>query len=314
MSGGQSLAQRVGPVGVWLSALAEVPAHAGQRAAGEIERLGYGALWIGESPAHKEAFTHAGLLLAGTRRLVVATGVATIWGRDAVATHSAAQTLGEAYPGRFVLGLGVSHGEAGRGLGHDRPLTALREYLDALDAHHYHGPVSDIAVPRVVAALRPRMQRLGRDRADGVHTFFVPPSHTAAVREQIGPDAFLAPEQAVVVDTHPDAARESARAHIATRLRLRNYVAHLQALGYRDEDLQGSGSDRLVDDLVAWGDPETVASRVRAHLEAGADHVAVHPLVGDPAAGGDGLAQLRELAPFLTTPSAGLDNPTADEE
>lgn len=298
MTRGRELAVRVGAVGVWLAALAEIPAAPARAAAREIERLGYGALWLGESPAHKEIFTNAGLVLAGTDRLVVATGIATIWGRDAVAADGAAQALGEAYPGRFVLGLGASHAEAGRGQGHDRPLTALREYLDVLDTRPYRGPVSDVPVPRVLAALRPRMQELGRDRADGVHTFFVPPSHTAAVRARIGPDAFLAPEQAVVVDPDPLVARGIARAHVATRLRLRNYVAHLEALGYGEADLAGSGSDRLVDDLVAWGDAATVATRVRAHLDAGADHVAVHPLTGsvdDPG----GLAALRALAPHL---------------
>jgi probable F420-dependent oxidoreductase len=286
---------RAGAIGVWLAALAELPAALAREAAREIERLGYGTLWIGESPAHKEIFTNVGLLLAGTDRLVVATGIATIWGRDAVAADGAAQALGEAYPGRFVLGLGASHAEARRGHGHDRPLTALREYLDVLDTRPYRGPVSEVPVPRVVAALRPRMQELGRDRADGVHTFFVPPSHTAAVRARIGPDVFLVPD--------PAAARDVARAHIATRLRLRNYVAHLEALGYGEADLAGSGSDRLVDDLVAWGDAATVAARVRAHLDAGADHVAVHPLTGSPVDPA-GLAALRALAPHLTTTAA----------
>ncbi|MGW6791576.1 TIGR03620 family F420-dependent LLM class oxidoreductase [Streptomyces chartreusis] len=305
MTGRQALATRIGPVGVWLAALAEVPATTATAAAQEIERLGYGALWIGESPFHKEIFTNAGLLLANTERLVVATGIASIWGRDAVATNGAARNLGEAYPGRFMLGLGTSHAEIGRGQGHDRPLTALREYLDVLDTAPYHGPVLETAVPRVLAALRPRMQELARDRADGVHTFFVPPSHTAQVRERIGPAAFLAPEQAVVVDPDPEVARDIARAHIATRLRLRNYVGHLKALGYPDADLEGSGSDRLVDDLVAWGDPDAVAARVRAHLDSGADHVAVHPLTADQPGPAALLAQLRALAPVLVTTAAG---------
>lgn len=299
MTGGRELAARVGPVGVWLAALAEISADQARDAARTIERLGYGALWIGESPAHKEVFTHAGLLLAATERLVVATGIATIWGRDAVAADCAAQTLGEAYPGRFVLGLGASHAEAGRGQGHDRPFTALREYLDVLDTRPYRGPVSEAMVPTVLAALRPRMQELGRDRADGVHTFFVPPSHTAAVRERLGTGAFLVPEQAVVVDPDPAVARGIARAHVASRLRLRNYVAHLEAIGYTQADLAGSGSDRMIDDLVAWGDADTVVARVRAHLDAGADHVAVHPLVGAAAGPAGLLSQLRQLAPNL---------------
>jgi probable F420-dependent oxidoreductase len=304
VTAGREVAALVGPTGVWLAALAELPAADALGVARDIEQLGYRALWIGESPAHKEVFTHAGLLLAGTDRLVVGTGIATIWGRDATATDAAAQTLGEAYPGRFVLGLGASHAEAGRGQGHHRPLTALREYLDTLDTHPYRGPVSDVAVPRVLAALRPRMQELARNRADGGLTFFVPPSHTAAMRDRIGPAAFLGVEQAVVVDPDPATARAIARAHVATRLRLRNYVAHLHALGYPESDLAGHGSDRLVDDLVAWGDAEAVGARLREHLAAGADHVAVHPLTAAADVSERILDQLRLLAPALVATPA----------
>ncbi|WP_275292270.1 TIGR03620 family F420-dependent LLM class oxidoreductase [Amycolatopsis sp. La24] len=278
----RELAARIGPVGVWLSVLAEVPAAEAAKAARVVEDLGYGALWIGESPAHKEIFTNAALLLSATTRLTVATGVATIWARDAVATEGAAQTLGEAFPGRFVLGLGASHAEAGRGSGHDRPLTALREYLDVLDSDRYQGPRPERAVPRVLAALRPRMQELARDRAAGMHSFFVPPAHTAAARERLGPEPLLVPEQAVVVDPDAVRAREVARKHIATRLALRNYVNHLRALGFGDADFADGGSDRLVDELVVCGDPRVVAARVREHLAAGADHVAIHPLTGTP--------------------------------
>ncbi|WNF01067.1 TIGR03620 family F420-dependent LLM class oxidoreductase [Streptomyces luomodiensis] len=300
MTAARELAARIGPVGVWPAVLGEVPAARAAAAAAEIEDLGYGALWIGESPAHKEVFTHSALLLGATSRITVATGVATIGARDATATDAAAQTLGEAFPDRFVLGLGAGHAEAGRGRGHDRPLTALREYLDALDTRPYRGPRPARPVPRVLAALRPRMQELARDRTSGAHSFFVPPSHTAAARERLGPDPLLAPEQAVVVDPDPGRARAIARAHVATRLALRNYVNHVRALGFGDDDLVGSGSDRLVDALVAWGDPETVAARVREHLDAGADHVAIHPLTAAPAQGlAPVLDQLRALTPAL---------------
>ncbi|ROS44518.1 TIGR03620 family F420-dependent LLM class oxidoreductase [Amycolatopsis thermoflava] len=305
MSSGRDLANRIGPAGVWLSVLGEVPAALGTSAAAAIEALGYGALWVGESPAHKEVFTHTALLLGATARITVATGIATIWARDAIAAGAAAHTLGEAFPGRFVLGLGASHAEAGRGRGHDRPRTALREYLDTLDAAPYRGPRPDLPVPRVLAALRPRMQELARDRAEGMHSFFVPPSHTATARERLGPGPLLAPEQAVVVDRDAGRARTIARAHVATRLALRNYVNHLRALGFTDDDLDGGGSDRLVDALIAWGGADTVAARVREHLDAGADHVAIHPLT----APGEGLApvlgQLRDLAPALSLPHGG---------
>ncbi|GAB3360072.1 TIGR03620 family F420-dependent LLM class oxidoreductase [Amycolatopsis echigonensis] len=280
---------------MWLSVLAEVPAAEAAKAARVVEDLGYGALWIGESPAHKEIFTNAALLLSATTRLTVATGVAAIWARDAVAAEGAAQTLGEAFPRRFVLGLGASHAEAGRGNGHDRPLTALREYLDVLDSDRYRGPRPDRAVPRVLAALRPRMQELARDRAAGMHSFFVPPAHTAAARERLGPEPLLVPEQAVVVDADAARAREVAREHVATRLVLRNYVNHLRALGFGDEDFADGGSDRLVDELVVCGAADQVAARVREHLAAGADHVAIHPLTRAPGVE-PVLDQLRALA------------------
>lgn len=299
MNPARELADRIGPVGIWLAALAEAPAVIGMAAAAEIEELGYGALWIGESPAHKEIFTHSALLLGATSHITVATGIATIWARDAAATNAAAQTLGEAHPGRFVLGLGASHAEAGRGQGHDRPLTAVRDYLDALDRTPYRGPHPTKTVPRVLAALRPRMQELARDRTSGVHSFFVPPTHTAVTRARLGPDPLLVPEQAVVVDPDPQRARAVAREHVATRLALRNYVNHVRALGFGDEDLACHGSDRLVDALVAWGDPATVAARIGEHLDAGADQVAIHPLTTH----GQGLSrvldQLRELTPAL---------------
>ncbi|WP_312867369.1 TIGR03620 family F420-dependent LLM class oxidoreductase [Amycolatopsis pithecellobii] len=302
MKQSRELAARIGPAGVWLSVLAEIPAAEAAKAARVVEDLGYGALWIGESPAHKEIFTNAALLLSATARLTVATGVATIWARDAVAAEGAAQTLGEAFPGRFVLGLGASHAEAGRGQGHDRPLTALRAYLDALDRDRYEGPRAEPPVPRVLAALRPRMQELARDRSAGMHSFFVPPAHTAAARERLGPEPLLVPEQAVVVDADAARARAIAREHIATRLALRNYVNHLRALGFDGEDFAGGGSDRLVDALVVCGDARLVAARVREHLAAGADHVAIHPLTRTPGVESV-LDQLRALAAEGGVPS-----------
>jgi probable F420-dependent oxidoreductase len=301
---------RLAPVGVWLNVLGTTPAREAVAAAREIERLGYGALWVGEAPGSKEAFTHAGLLLAGTARLMVATGIAAIGARDATATKAASLTLGEAYPGRFLLGLGVSHGELGRGYGHDTPLSMMRRYLEALAAEPYPGPLPGEPVPRVVAALRPRMQELARNRADGVHSFCVPPTHTAAARARLGPDKLLVPEQAVVVDADPARARETARAHVATRLVLRHYIAHLEALGFDADDFADSGSDRLVDTLVAQGDAATVAARVREHLDAGADQVAVHPLGPLDAT----LIQLGVLAaelPVRTVPHETRDEATA---
>ena len=299
----RQLAERLGPVGVWLNVLAEVPAAEAMAAAEQIERLGYGGLWVGESPTDKEVFTHAGLLLGATSRITIATAVATIWGRDAIAANAAALTLGEAYPGRFVLGIGASHREVDRGTGHDKPLTAVREYLDALDAASYRGPRPARPVPRVLAALGPKMQELARDRSVGMHSFFVPPAHTASARRRLGPSPLLVPEQAVVIDADPASARKTAREHVATRLALRNYVNHLRALGFSDADLAGDGSNRLVDSLVACGDAQAVAARIREHHDAGADHVAVHPLTPRGAGPHRVLEQLRELSGVLTQSS-----------
>jgi probable F420-dependent oxidoreductase len=294
----RATALRIGRVGVWLGALGWTPAAQAREAAAEIERLGYGALWVSESHAGKEAFTHVGLLLGAATRLSVATGIANIWVRDAIAANAAAQTLNEAYPGRFVLGLGTSHAPQVNNRGHhyEKPLTAMRGYLDGMDSAQYTGPAPRTPAPRVLAALRPRMLELAAGRADGAHTYFVPPEHTAFARGILGPDPLLAPEQAVVVERDPSVARRIARQHMRFYLELPNYLDNLRTFGFTDEDFAAGGSDRLVDAIVAWGDIDTIRGRVRDHLDAGADHVAIQPL-------GEGRAlcldQLQELAPAL---------------
>jgi probable F420-dependent oxidoreductase len=290
---------RLGPVGVWFGALSLAPAAVERDIVAMLEDLGYGALWIGESARNKEALAHAGLLLAASRRISIATGIANIWVRDATAAGNGADTLAEAHGGRFVLGLGVGHRPTVDTRGHDyrRPLSAMRTYLDALDQVDYAGPPPRQPVARVLAALRPRMLELARDRSAGAHPYFVPVEHTAAARAILGPEPLLAPEQAVVLETDPQRARSIAREHMAGYLRLPNYVNNLRDLGYGDDDLAGGGSDRLVDAIVAWGDVDAIRARVRAHHEAGADHVAVQAL----GSAVDAAAQLRDLAPALLT-------------
>jgi probable F420-dependent oxidoreductase len=288
-----------GLVGVWLSRLARVPAAEARAAVRRIEDLGYGSLWIGETSVSKEVLTHAGLLLAASERIVVGTGIASIWARDAVAAHAAAVTLGEAYPGRFVLGLGVSHRDLVGDRGHDyaRPLAAMRRYLDDLDSSRCDAPVGDVPVPVVLAALGPKMLALAAERTAGAHTYFMPVEHTRGARKALGPDALLVPEQAVVVTDSADEARALAREHMAFYLRQPNYTKSLRPLGVTDEDLAGGGSDRLVDLLVAWGPAEVVARRVQDQLDAGADHVVLQPLGATTEAAVD---QLQLLAPALT--------------
>jgi probable F420-dependent oxidoreductase len=226
---------------------------------------------------------------------VVATGIANIWARDAQAMRAGQLTLAEAYPARFLLGLGVSHVPLvdTRGHRYDRPYSAMRAYLDAMDQARYESPAPAESPIRVLAALGPRMLELAAERADGAHPYFVPVSHTELARRIMGPGKLLCPEQAVVMDPDPRSAREVARRHTGAYLRLPNYRQNLLRLGFSEADCEGGGSDRLVDAIVAHGSAEVVAQRLREHLQAGADHVAIQVLTGDPLV--VPLAEWREL-------------------
>jgi probable F420-dependent oxidoreductase len=269
------------PVGLWTGALDMVPAARARDLAAELETLGYGAIWVPEV-AGRDPFVHLALLLSATDRIVGATGIASIWARDAVATSSAAKTLTEAFPERVVIGLGASHANLVSGLrGHDydKPLTAMRAYLDGIAAAPYTAHRPETPVRYVLAALRRRMLGLAGERTAGAHPYFVTPEHTLRAREMLGPKPLLCPEQAVVLETDRDRARTIARAHTSVYLAQPNYVNNLRELGFTDDDLTPpGGSDALVDALVAWGDVDAVVGRVRGHLDAGADHVAVQVL------------------------------------
>jgi probable F420-dependent oxidoreductase len=294
----QELRDRIGRVGVWLGSIGLEPANAERAAIARIERLGYGAAWFGEGPTNREALSHAGLLLAMSEHLVVATGIANIWARDATAAINGANTLNEAYDERFLLGLGVSHAPIVNSRGHEyaKPLTAMRRYLEAIDEQTYSAPAPEHPSPVLLAALRPKMLGLARERTAGAHPYFVPPSHTAKAREILGPVPLLAPEQAVVLETDATRARELGRQHMAVYLRLPNYVNNLRALGYDDADFADGGSERLVDAIVGWGDEEAIAGRLREHFDAGADHVAIQAYAENADAA---LEQLDRLAPTL---------------
>lgn len=297
------LSGRLGRVGVWLNLLGASSASAESDAARAIEEMGYGSLWFGEGPTNKEALVHAGILLAATRRIVVGTGIANIYVRDPMAMQLGALALADAYPGRFVLGMGVSHAPLVRGRGHEygRPVATMRAYLDAMDAVEYVPPAPAEPLPRVLAALRPRMLDLARDRSDGAHPYLVPVSHTRRARTALGDGPLLVPEMAVVLEPDAERARAVAREHLAPYMALPNYAENWRMEGFGDADLAGGGSDALVDALVAWGDEDAVAGRVREHLEAGADHVLLQPLVDDL----DGaVAQLGALAPLLLSRDA----------
>jgi len=271
--------------------------------AAELESLGYGALWFGEAPGGKEAFTRAVTLLSASSRIVIATGIASIWGRDPLLTASAIRTIGEAHPGRFVAGLGVSHPPAvqARGQRYDRPLSRMRDYLAAMASASQQSPEPAEAPPVVLAALRPRMLELAATAADGAHPYFVPVEHTARARAILGRDALLATELAVVLEPDPSAARRLVRLHTSSfYLDAPNYVQNLRWLGWGDEDLSGGGSDALVDAIVAWGDEHDIVCRITEHLDAGADHVCIQPVTGTPPFSHEGdrraLDVLRRLA------------------
>ena len=296
MDTARNAAARIGRVGVWSFELERRTAREAQRFAAEIASLGYPALWIPESLGSKEIFSHAALLLGGSDGIVIASGIANIWARDPVAMANGARTLLEAYPDRFLLGIGVSHAPVvgARGGAYRRPLEHMRGYLDAMDAAPFTGPNrKDPPPPRVIAALGPRMLKLAVERSLGAHPYFVPVEHTALARQTMGPEALLAVEQAAVLETDPAKARETARKHMKRYLELDNYANNLRRLGWDDDAIDNGGSDRLVDAIVAWGDAAAIAGRVAEHHAAGADHVCIQMLGDDPA------RDLRSIAPAV---------------
>ncbi|WP_396992700.1 TIGR03620 family F420-dependent LLM class oxidoreductase [Nonomuraea phyllanthi] len=288
----------IGRVGVWHPMISKAPAEEARRAAATIEELGYGSLWVNEGLGSKEPLTMSAVLLAATGRIAVGTGIANLWVRDATAMAAGRAALADAFPGRFLLGIGVSHAPMVTGRGHDyaKPLAAMRSYLDAMDHAVQALPRPPSPAPRILAALRPRMLELSRDRADGAHTYFVPPEHTAQARHVLGRDRLLIPEQAVVLETDPARARAIARTHMAYYLKLPNYLNNLRELGFGDDDFADGGSNRLADAIVAWGDADAVTKRVQAHLDAGADHVAIQPLSPEAPDLADAVTQLTALA------------------
>jgi probable F420-dependent oxidoreductase len=284
MHPGRAVADRIGRIGVWSFQFDRMTAEQARRAAARVEEIGAGALWIPESLVSKEVFAHVTLLLGATERLPVASGIANIWARDAVAMQNGARTLADAFPGRFILGLGVSHEPVvkRRGQVYEKPLQRMRDYLDAMDRARYTGPEPAEPAPRILAALGPRMLRLAAERTAGAHPYFVPIEHTPIARKALGDGPLLAVEQAVVFETDPVVAREIAKEHMAGYLRLENYANNLKRLGWTEEDIAGP-SDPLVDAIVAWGPSEAILDRVMSHLKHGADHVCVQPRAKDPA-------------------------------
>ena len=287
-----------GEVGLWSSDLNSLPSSQAREAVAEIEELGYAALWFGEALG-REAFTNAFMLLSATSRLVVATGIANIFVRDAWATNAAAKTLAGAYPDRFVLGLGVSHRPLVEMRGHDyrSPLSTMRAYLKDMREAQFVAAQPKHDPPWLLAALGPKMLELSRDLADGAHPYLVTPQHTAEAREILGNGPLLAVEQAVAPTTDREEALSLARSHLSRYLQLPNYRNSWLRQGFQEEDLAGDGSERLAEGLVAWGSDSDIRERVSNHLSAGADQVCVQVVTGKPA--DDIREQWRSLAPTL---------------
>jgi probable F420-dependent oxidoreductase len=284
MSDNQGSTPSLGRFGVW------VGEPVTPELARDLEKLGYGALWVGGSPAAELAFVEP--ILQQTTSLVVATGIVNIWSAPAMQVAESFYRIDAAYPGRFLLGIGAGHRE--HTAEYRKPYDALVDYLDELDA------TGVPASRRLIAALGPKVLELTARRSAGAHPFLTTPEHTRWARELVGDTVYLAPEQAVVLSSDAEKARAIGRRSVGAALELTNYVNNWRRLGFTEADLAKPGSDRLIDAVIAHGTPEDIAKRLNEHIEAGADHVAIYVL-GDQGSLLPTLADLSErldLTPF----------------
>lgn len=289
----------LGPIGIWGGGLG-LSTRDTVDLVRRGEDWGYTTFWIPEAVG-RDPFCQIAFLAGQCERMIFATGIANIYARDAMTMKALWKTTAEIAPDRFILGLGVSHKHLvsnQRGHTYDKPLTTMRNYLDAMEKALYMdiGPATD--APIVIGALRDRMLELSATRVQGAHPYNVTPAHTKRARDVMGPDALLLPEQMVLHETDPTKAREIARQNLKVYIGLPNYQNNLKQFGFTDADFQDGGSDALVDALVCWGDPERIAAHVKEHLDAGANHVCIQAFRNDGGLGADqGL--LEELARLL---------------
>ena len=284
-------------IGIWSGSygLGIMPSDRSRQYIGELQERGYEMVWISESFG-REVMAHAALLLSRSDGLFLGTGIANVWARDPVAMANGARTITEAFPGRFVLGIGISHQLTvdPRGHRYANPIETMESYIEAMDSAPWRGETAPPIGPRVIGALGPKMLEVSARMTDGAHPYLVTPNHTAQARALLGDSAMLAPEQGVLVTTDADAARSAARHDLSRYLERPNYRRSFQRQGFTEHDMANGGSDRLIDEIFAWGDPESVAARIRQHLDAGADHVAIQPIPLNR--GDDGLATMAALA------------------
>jgi probable F420-dependent oxidoreductase len=270
---------QLGQIGIWRIH------RDGTDAVPEIEAHGFQTLWLGASPSVADARP----FLERSTSLTVATGILNLWRHQPADVAAERAELAREYPGRFLLGIGVGHPEATSE--YRKPLAAMREFFDGLDAAEEPVPRDE----RVAAALGPKMLELAAERSLGAHPYFTPVEHTRIARERVGPDRLVAPEVAVVLEPDAEVAREKARAYAGRYLGAQNYVNNLLRLGYSERDVADGGSDRLIDDVIPHGSPAEVANVVRAHLDAGADHVCLQPVGHGPMPLDDYRALANEL-------------------
>jgi probable F420-dependent oxidoreductase len=294
----ESARRALGPVGVFLpfSRTSAPSADLQREAVRRLERVGYRAVWTNEAVGGKDALVQLAVLLAATERMVFGTSIANIWARAPQTAHGAAALLSQAFPDRFVLGLGVGYPHQAASVGREfgRPVATMRDYLDQMTAPTQL-PAPDVAYPKIIGANGPKMLALSGEIADGAMPAMVPPEFTAQARRLLGPGKLLVVGLAVAADVDPERAKATARQTVAGRLAAPGtYAATMARLGYSEQEI-AEVSDRLLDALVGYGGTAAIAAKVREHLAAGADHVMVMP-TADFAAGVD---QLEQLAPAL---------------
>jgi len=292
------MATDIGRLGVW-SFIDNFSAAEAAAFARRVEELGYSALWVPEAVG-RDPFAIIAFMAAQTSKLVFATGIANIYARDPMTMKAIRKTLAEIAPGRIVLGLGVSHSHLVASVrGHEysnKPVATMRAYLEGMEKALYMGPEPSEEAPVVLAALRQNMLKLSAEKTRGAHPYFVTPEHTARARQTLGAEAWLCPEQMVLLESDADKARAIARKHMGIYLGLPNYQNNLREYGFGDEDFANGGSDRMVDAIVAWGDEAAIRARIKAHHDAGANHVCIQPFRPDGEMGPD-MALLELLAP-----------------
>jgi probable F420-dependent oxidoreductase len=285
------LRSRLGRVGTWMPPPERIGVDPAATAAA-IERAGFTSVWVGGGNPDQAAFDRLRAQLAASERLIVATGIANVWAWEPAGLRTAAEALTADFPGRFILGVGVSHAPAVEALGHayQRPLAKMEKFLDELDHPAFHGSDRELP-PIVIAALGPKMLELARDQALGSHPYFTTPEHTRFARDVLGPAPLLVPELAFTLARDPAEGAATARAYAGRYLKLPNYTRNLERFGFGPTDFEGAGSDRLISQIIPNGSVP-LRERIQSHLDAGADHVVIQPL--DP--GGFTPAALASLA------------------